>query len=104
MQIFKSVAIVSLTAFWIFLTLFLLLFFEHDKSFIDLLFEATSAVTNIGVSIFGVQFLSTSSQLFLLLAMIIGRIGPLTLIASLRLSYETKGRGFSYPEERVMLG
>jgi len=103
-QVLKSIAIVSLHMFWIFLTLFLLLFFEAQGDFFDRLFEASNAVTNLGLSMHGLQQLSLYSKVILILAMLVGRIGSLTLIASLRLRYAAYTQEFSYPEERVMLG
>lgn len=103
-QVFKSIVIVLLHMFWIFFVLFLLLFCEAEGTFFDRLFEATNAVTNLGLSLRGVQHISSHSKVILMIAMLIGRIGSLTLIASLRLRYASHVQEFSYPEERVMLG
>lgn len=103
-QVLKSVAIIALNMFWIFLTLFLLLLFEMPGNFFDRLFDAANAVTNLGLSIHGIQQLSPYSRIILIISMLIGRMGSLSLIASLRLRYGSNIHEFSYPEERVMLG
>lgn len=102
-QIMKALTIVSLSFFWTLLSLFLLLITEERMRFIELTLEAISAFTNLGLSTGITQHLSLGGKLLIMLSMIIGRIGSVTLILALR---KTKKEcvEFSYPEERVMLG
>ena len=86
-------------------TSFLLLVFDPQWSFLDLMFEIMSAFTNLGLSSGITPFLSTLGKILIMLSMIVGRIGSLTLILALRklaLRREAAAE-IAYPEERVML-
>ncbi len=105
-QIYKAIAIISLSVIWIMLTTFCLLITEKGWHFIDLFFEVTSAFATLGISTGTTPFLSALGKLFIIASMFVGRIGSLTLILALRklaLRKKTKGVEFLYPEERVML-
>lgn len=104
-QVNKAIAIVSLSIFWIFATCFLLLVFDPQWSFLDLTFEIICAFTNLGLSSGITPFLSILGKILMMLSMIIGRIGSLTLILALRKIALRKEAGAEivYPEERIML-
>jgi trk system potassium uptake protein TrkH len=105
-QINKCMAIVSLSLLWVTSTTFLLLIIEPDHSFFALFFETISAFTTLGISTNITTTLSILGKVVIMITMLIGRIGSLTLILALR---ELKHRrssessDFSYPEERVLL-
>ncbi|MFI5332960.1 MAG: TrkH family potassium uptake protein [Candidatus Babeliales bacterium] len=106
-QVYKTIAIVSLSGCWIALTTFCLLLSERNKTFFDIMFESLSAFVTLGVSTDITASLSWLGKLFIITSMIVGRIGSLALIFILRtLTYRKKvdgGTEFSYPEERVIL-
>lgn len=102
-QIYKATAIISIAISIIVLTTFCLLITEKQADFVTLLLEAVAAFTNLGVSLGITPFLTTFGKICIILSMIGGRIGALTLILALRLKPKTEHPGFSYPEERVML-
>ena len=102
-QVYRSVAIISLGLGWVFLCTFCLLITEQGLSFIQVLFESMSAFSSLGMSTGITPSLSTLGKLFIMLTMIIGRIGSFTLILALKLK-KKKEAEFTYPEERVMLG
>lgn len=103
-QIYRAIAIVSLSFFWILLSTFLLLLTEHSWSFRDTLFEAMSAFTTLGIPLGDTASLSLKGKFIIIASMIVGRIGSLTLLLSLKFRKKTEQVEFSYPEERVMLG
>ena len=103
-QVNRAVAIVSLSLAWIFLTTFCLLITEKNWQFFELLFEAVSAFTTLGLTTGVTSTLSTAGKLFIIASMIIGRIGSLTLILALKLKTQREVGDFQYPEERIMLG
>ena len=103
-QVYKSIAIVSLSLGWIFLTTFCLLVTEQGWDFFSVLCEVTTSFTNVGLSLGGTNKLSTIGKLFILITMCIGRIGSLTLVLGLKMAQQKELAEFSYPEERVMLG
>ncbi len=103
-QIYKAIAVISLSIGWILLTTFCLLLTEKNWSFLDVFFETVSAFSNVGFSLKGTQKLSTLGKLFIIATMFIGRIGSLTFILGLKLRTKKDTTEFSYPEERIMLG
>lgn len=104
-QVLKSVAIVSLSAFLICCMFFVLLFSDNHQNFFNLLFLITNAMTNLGLAVNDIRYISVVGKTILILAMIMGRIGVLSAITSMRLKYgKSVKQEFSYPEERVMLG
>lgn len=103
-QVNKAIAIVSLSLSWIILTTFLLLITEKGWSFSDLLFESVMAFANVGICMGITPTLSLAGKCFIMISMIIGRIGSLTLILAITFSRHKKTVEFSYPEERIMLG
>lgn len=102
-QVYKSIAIISLSLFWIALTTLCLLITERYGDFLDLFLEACSSLTNLGLSTGLTPYLSSVGKIFVMACMIIGRIGSLTLVLALKLRHRGESAGFSYPEERVML-
>jgi len=105
-QVLKCIAIVSLSIVWIAISTICLLITEAGWSFLPLLFEATSAFTNLGMSLGVTNSLSLTGKLLIITSMIIGRVGSLTLIVALRQSTiraQNQPVHVTYPEERVML-
>jgi len=100
-QIYKAIAIIFLSVSWIGFTTFCLLITEKGLSFLQIFYEVISAFATQGLSINATPFLSIFGKLFIILTMIIGRIGSLTLILALK--KRTEKPEFTYPEERVML-
>jgi len=102
-QVYRAVAIVSIGLGWVFLTTFCLLITERGIPFLSLFFEAMSSFTSLGMGAGITESLSSVGKIFIIVSMIIGRIGSFTLILALKLKKE-KAAEFSYPEEQVMLG
>jgi trk system potassium uptake protein len=105
-QVYKSIAIISISFFWILITIFLLSITEEAIDFVDIIVEAISAFTNLGISTGITPLLSIAGKLFIIASMIIGRIGGITLILALRtkrMPLQLEAAQISYPEERVML-
>lgn len=101
-QIFKALAILSVSLSWVAVTIFCLLITEQGWRFIDISFEAFSAFSNIGLSTGITPYLSTIGKYIIMVSMFMGRVGSLTLLLAFRKQKEKKE--FHYPEERVILG
>jgi len=103
-QIYKSIAIIFLSAIWILLVTFLLMITEssHSWNFIDILFENVSAFANLGLTTGVTPFLSILGKIIVITGMIVGRIGGLTFLLALKRIHKEK-REVTYPEERIML-
>ncbi|MES1224083.1 MAG: potassium transporter TrkG, partial [Bacteroidota bacterium] len=100
-QILKAIAIISLSLSWVIIVTFLLLLLETGYEFIDILFEVVSSFANLGLSTGITSHLSTYGKSLIIISMIIGRVGSLTLILALMRKH--KKREFEYPEERIAL-
>lgn len=99
-QMYKSIAILSLSLAWIIISTFLLLITEEGWSFVDILFESVSAFATLGLSTGITASLSSLGKLFIISNMIIGRIGALIFVLALYKRHEIPE--FSYPEERII--
>ena len=105
--VYRAIAIVALGISWICISTLFLLISERSADLMSILIETVSAFTNVGISTGLTRHLSDIGKVLLMLSMIVGRIGSLTLILALREIALRKGpepKSFSYPEERVMLG
>lgn len=102
--VYKAIAIISLSAGWIVLTTFCLLITESHWSIGELLFETMSAFNTVGIEIGITATLSEIGKTFIILSMIVGRIGSFTLLIALKIKKKGETAEFSYPEERIMLG
>jgi trk system potassium uptake protein TrkH len=100
-QIYKAIAIVMLSLFWVFFTSFCLLITESNWTFIDIFLESVSAFTNSGMSAGQTAYLSYGGKMFIALSMIVGRIGPLAIVLGIK---RVKPNAILYPEEKVLLG
>lgn len=100
-QIYKVMSIFSLSLAWVAGTVFLLLLVEPEMRFVDVMFESFAAVANLGLSTGITPTLSPLGKSIVMLGMIFGRIGPLTLILAIR--RRKTSADFYYPEERVLL-
>lgn len=83
---------------------FLILLFD-DFEFSKVSFVMTGAITNTGLTTLDITTLSSGSKLVLMISMLIGRVGPLSLITLINTNwYKPPSHSFSYLEERVIIG
>ncbi|MFC3932011.1 TrkH family potassium uptake protein [Streptococcus dentapri] len=78
-----------------------LLEFEPDIDPFKLLFEACSALATVGVSMDVTSHLSTESRWIVMALMFLGRVGPITVLISLRQKIE---KTIHYAETDLVLG
>ncbi len=104
----KSLAIIFIMLFlWLGGTGILLIseqssVFVHNAA--DLLFEVASALGTVGLTTGITPFLSVLGKWVIITCMIIGRIGPITIIISLMSRTVQVNERIQYPEEEVMIG
>lgn len=79
-----------------------LLSFTNNFVFIRLLFEATSAMGTVGLSLGLTPYLDTWGRILIIITMFVGRLGPLTI--GYALAYREKRADISYPDGKVMIG
>ncbi len=80
----------------------LLLGFSEKFSFMEIYFETVSAFGTVGLSTGITPALSDFGKIVVMVCMLAGRIGPLTMVLAIRNVQRT--RLITYPEERVMVG
>ena len=103
----KAMMIVGLAVAWIVVFTMLLSFVEARNEvmpnyFLRILFEVVSAFGTVGLSTGITPILSSFGKFLIMITMLVGRIGPLTLA----LAFTMRGQKvfYKYPEEKVMVG
>ena len=99
-QIMKVLAITVITLLIVMFGVFLLVI-NHDGEFLDVAFEAVSAICTVGVSRGLTTEFDTAGRLLLMLMMFIGKVGPLTLGFFLATTSKPRVR---YPSGQIYLG
>lgn len=99
--LFKSFAIVVLSSTFIFIITLALVIAEPDLPFLAVMFEVISAFGTVGLSMGITAKLSVAGKLLIILMMMIGKIGVLTIV--LTFSKPQKAL-YSYPKEDVLTG
>ncbi len=72
--------------------------------FMDFLFEATSAVGTVGLTLGITPYLSFIGKIVICICMFLGRLGPITVAVALTIKQLTADKGIQYPEEKVIVG
>ena len=101
----RAVTVVMLFVCMLFLAIFFLSITEQANPQIklsDIVFEATSALGTVGLSTGITPLLTGPGKLIIIGAMLIGRLGPLTLLAAL--TFDLKPVQYNYPQEAIMVG
>ncbi|MBN1804857.1 MAG: Trk family potassium uptake protein [Sedimentisphaerales bacterium] len=68
----------------------------------EIMFEAGSALGTVGLTTGITPSLTTAGKLIIISLMLIGRLGPLTLLAAL--TFDIKPARYNYPDEAVIVG
>jgi trk system potassium uptake protein TrkH len=68
----------------------------------DIFFEAGSALGTVGLTTGITSSLTTAGKLIIIAVMLIGRLGPLTLLAAL--TFNLKPVRYNYPDEAIIVG
>jgi trk system potassium uptake protein TrkH len=68
----------------------------------DIIFEAGSALGTVGLTTGITPSLTTAGKMIIIATMLIGRLGPLTLLAAL--TFNLKPARYDYPDEAVIVG
>lgn len=96
----KCLAII-VVSFWVLVLAMFILMITEQASFDTVMFETISAFATVGLSTGLTAQLSEAGKLVLVVVMIVGRIGPLTLAYMLA---RAKPSLLKYPEDRVFAG
>lgn len=99
----KSLAIIGLSMVLVFTITTIIISIEH-LSFVNVLFECTSAFGTVGQSTGITPTLQNSSKLLLAFMMFLGRVGPLTFAVALAMREKKTLQNAIYPEGKIMVG
>lgn len=100
--VYKAFVLLSICMMLVLTVTMILTITEPDKSFINLLYEATSAFGTVGLTAGVTQSITPVSKIVLLLTMYFGRVGPLTVI--LAVIHSKKKSKIKYPEAKILIG
>ena len=75
---------------------------SHHFTMMQLFFEVASALGTVGLSTGITPTLTTAGKLIIILVMLTGRLGPLTLLAAL--AFNVKPARYNYPDEAIVVG
>lgn len=78
--------------------------FEPGKDFIDLMYEASSAIGTVGLTADLTPQLTTASHVVLMSMMYVGRIGPVTMALVFAGKADKSAQFRELPEKKIMLG
>ena len=78
--------------------------FEAEAEFLNLMYEASSAIGTVGLSADLTPTLSRASHIVLMMLMYIGRIGPLTMALVFAGKVKKSEKFRDLPEKKIMLG
>lgn len=97
----RAFAVILLSAIVLGLAIFLCSIFEKDKTIISIAFECFSAFGTVGLSLGITSTLSDASKYVLVITMLLGRVGTLTLIIGLVRKVRTLN--YHYPSESIFI-
>ncbi len=98
----KGVAVAMTAVIWLTLSCIILTLTEPTALFLDILFEAASALGTVGLSTGLTPELSSGGKVVVILTMLVGRVGPLGVMFSLFGRPSTTA--YRYPQEEVFVG
>ena len=100
-SILKAFQVLMLALLSVVIGTWLISYIEHDSfGFVQAAFEAVSAYGTVGLSTGITTAISDPSKVVLMVLMFIGRLGPITIAASLK----TKEERIRHIEERIFIG
>ncbi len=100
-QVFRALSVIMLSLAVLSVVVFLLTVTETGH-FLDILFEAVSAFGTVGLSTGITPGLSVAGRFILVVTMLVGRLGPLTLVLSL--VQRQRPATHLYPTEQIRIG
>lgn len=100
--VYKSFTLLFIGVSLVIFSTMILSYTEVGVSFIDLLYETTSAFGTVGITLGLTPNLSSIGKVLIMLMMYFGRVGPLTVM--LALTRTRKKSGYKYPEGKILIG
>ena len=101
-SIYKALNVAFISIIIISVSIFTLSITEKDKELINIIFEVFSAFGTVGLSLGLTPHLSVAGKIIIILTMLVGRVGPLT-IAIIFAKKKISG-AYKYPEDHIIIG
>lgn len=100
----RAVTVIMLFAAILLFATFALVLTEKGQGFdlSDIMFETASALGTVGLSTGITGSLTTGGKLVIIATMLVGRLGPLTLLAAM--TFNVKPVAYDYPTEPIVVG
>jgi len=103
--VLRALAVTALSAIWVAAAAMVVSAWglrpDAQFTFLDVLFETTSAFATVGLSTGTTPLLTTAGRLLIILTMFVGRVGPLTLLVAMQGRAERPR--WAYPTEPVVV-
>lgn len=100
----KSIAVAIISVSIAIVGSYIVSLFNPEKDLFAILYECTSAISTVGLSLGGTDSFSDPSKAVIILLMYIGRIGHLTIFMSLGHPDAERARLLDLPSEDIMVG
>jgi trk system potassium uptake protein TrkH len=100
----RAITVTLLFVAVLFCTTLVLSVTENSNGFTmsDIMFEAASALGTVGLTTGITPSLTSAGKLIIIASMLVGRLGPLTLLAAL--TFNLKPARYNYPDEAIIVG
>ena len=100
----RALTVLALAFFFLIVITLLLTVTEQSDNLMEMLFETASAIATVGLSLGITSKLSVLGRLIIIVAMFIGRLGPVTIVLALANRSNANKNLIKYPEGKVSVG
>ena len=101
--VYRAIAI-TLISFSLVMLVTMILCLTQNGTFIQFLYEATSAFGTVGLTLDLTTHLNWFGKLIILLTMYVGRVGVLTIALAFAKKQISAGKNIKYPEDKILVG
>jgi trk system potassium uptake protein TrkH len=101
-SVYRALNVAFISFAIIFTSIFFLTLVEKDKELIKLIFEVFSAFGTVGLSLGITPELTPCGKIIIILTMLIGRVGPLTV--AIIFTQKRVSGSYRYPEDHIIIG
>ena len=98
----RALAILVISITYVIVMTMIIMTVEDGLDFNKIIFEVISAFSTTGLSLGVTDKLGVVSQIFIIITMFIGRLGPMTF--ALAIGEQKRTKGLRYPKENILIG
>ncbi|KMT22664.1 TrkH family potassium uptake protein [Clostridium cylindrosporum] len=102
-SVYRAVSI-TLISFMLVIVVTMILSITEKGTFIQFLYEATSAFGTVGLTLGLTPTLTPIGKIAIIITMYAGRLGPLTLVLAFAYKQKTTNTTIKYPEDKILVG